>query len=234
MPIEQREAEVVRYFVREPFNPGSSKQILGYMKAHGLQGGVNYKSKSGNPSTDKQTLKRLSRRHPIFKKILEWREVSKIQSTYVAPNLQRVGGSGSDGRIHPSFLHNPSTMRLSSHDPNIQNVPGAEDDESLATKFRQCIVATEGCLLVESDFAAIEAVLTGYFMQDDHFLRIAPWAHTYALAASQGVDIPTEGSDEELGGRALVYPEHGFRAVDFWMAVLLVGLENVDQGVSVV
>ena len=200
MAIEQQEAEVIRYFVREAFNPASPKQILAYMKAHGLQGGTNYKSKSGNPSTDKQTLKRLSRRHPIFNKILQWREVTKIDNTYVAPNLQRIQHTEmGDGRIHPSFLHTPSTMRLSCHDPNIQNVPGAEDDESFATKFRRCIVAAEGCLLVEADFAAIEAVLTGYFMDDAHFLRIAPWAHTYALAASQGAEIPTEGSDEELG-----------------------------------
>lgn len=198
--LELQEVEVLRYYVREAFNPGSSKQLLAYMKAKGLQGGRNPKSKSGAPSTDKETLRRLSRRDPIFGLILQWREVAKIDSTYVLPNLQRIGGSDNDNRIHPSFRHAPSTMRLSCHDPNIQNVPGADDPESYAARFRKCIVAQEGCLLVEADYSAIEAVETGWYMDDPVFMRIARWAHTYALAMMNGEDVSMGWTDEHLSG----------------------------------
>lgn len=197
MSIIIKDTEVVRYFVREPFNPGSSKQLLGYMKARGLQGGRNPKSKSGAPSTDKDTLRRLSRRDPLFGLVLQWRGVSKINSTYVLPNLERLQNNA-DARIHPKFLHAPSTMRLSCHDPNIQNVPDSDEEESDAARFRNCIVADPDCLLVETDYAAIEAVLTGYFMGDKDFFRIAPWAHTYALAMMNGEKISMSWSDEDL------------------------------------
>lgn len=197
MTIELTEAPVLRYFVREQFNPASSKQILAYMKAKGLQGGRNPKSKSGAPSTDADTLRRLSRRDPLFGLILKWREVNKIDSTYVMPNLQRIDKE-TDNRIHPSFRHAPSTMRLSSHDPNIQNVPGSDDEASYAARFRKCVVAADDCLLVEADYAAIEAVLTGHYMDDPNFMRIARWAHTYALAMTNGEDVSMDMSDDDL------------------------------------
>jgi len=192
-----KEAEVVRYFVREAFNPASPKQLLGYMNYRGFQGGRNPKSKSGAPSTDKETLKRLARRDPLFTTILRWRGVSKINSTYVLPNLERLRDNA-DARIHPKFLHAPSTMRLSCRDPNIQNVADSDDIDSDAARFRNCIVAADDCLLVETDYAAIEAVETGYFMDDPEFMRIAPWAHTYALAMSRGEDISMSWSNEDL------------------------------------
>ncbi len=204
MPIELREADVIRYYVREDFNPGSHKQILGYMKAKGLAGRPNPKSKSGLPSTDKDTLRRLARRDPLFRLILDWREVDKINSTYVIPNLQRVGDSG-DGRIHPSFRHTPSTMRLSSHDPNIQNIPTVEGTDDLATKLRRTITAAEGCLFVETDYAAIEAVLTGHFMADPNFMRVARWAHTYALAMMREEGPNLSMSDDDLAGFLTAY-----------------------------
>jgi hypothetical protein len=67
------------------------------------------------------------------------------------------------------------------------------------------VVADEGCLLVEADFAAIEAVLTGHFMDDSNFMRIARWAHTYALAMMNGEQVSMTWSDDDLAAYLTTY-----------------------------
>jgi hypothetical protein len=200
MALVMQEADVVRYFVRENFNPASSKQLLAYMKARGHRPGRNYKT--GADSTDADTLERLARYDPLFKKVLEYREVQKIRSTYVGPNIQRVG-SDTESRIHSQFLHAPSNMRLSSVEPNLQNVPDDDEEDSLARRFRRCIVASPGCLLVEADFGAIEAVLTGYYCNDLNMMRLATMGiHSYVLAQLLHMPIDLTWDDESLA-RAL-------------------------------
>ncbi len=197
MPIVMREADVTRYFVREEFNPGSQKQLLAYMNARGLRGGYNPKSKTSNPSTDAETMKRLAKKDPLFKYILDWREVQKIDTTYVAPNLKRADD---ECRVHPSFLHVPRTMRLSCVNPNWQNIPSDdEDDASLATQFRNCVVASPGCYLVSLDFASIEAVLTGYFAGDPDYMRLARMGiHSFVLADFLGKPADLAWEDNHL------------------------------------
>lgn len=200
MPIVTREAEVTRYFTREDFNPASSKQLLAYIKHKGYSPGRNYKT--GSDSTDAETLKRLARKDPFFRKVLEFREVQKIKTTYVAPNLARAG-QDAESRIHSQFLHAPSNMRLSSVEPNLQNVPDEDDELALSRKFRHCIVASPGCLLVEADFNAIEAVLTGYFCNDLNLMRLATMGvHSYVLAVLMGLPISLDWPDDALA-RAL-------------------------------
>lgn len=194
MGLVTREADVVRYFVREPFNPGSSKQLLAYMKAKGHTPGRNHKT--GADSTDADTLERLARKDPFFKKVLEYREVQKIKNTYVAPNLARAD---EESRIHSQFLHAPSNMRLSSVEPNLQNIPDEDDELSLARKFRHCIVASPGCLLVEADFNAIEAVLTGYFCGDLNLMRLASMGvHSYVVAQVLNLPVSLDWPDAQL------------------------------------
>lgn len=184
MALVTREVEVPRYFVRESFNPSSSKQLLAYMKAMGHQPGRNHKT--GSDSTDEDTLRRLSAKNPLYGKVLAYREVQKIKNTYVTPNLGRAAG---DSRLHSQFLHAPSNMRLSSVEPNLQNVPDDDSPDSMARRFRNCIVAEPGCLLVEADFNAIEAVLTGYYCRDLNLMRLATMGiHSYVMA--QVLDLP--------------------------------------------
>lgn len=194
MPIVQREAQVTRYFCREEFNPASPKQLLAYMKAKNLQPGYNNKTES--ETTDEDTLKRLAKKDPFFKWVLEFREVSKIKNTYVAPYIAKAD---EDARIHGEFLHAPSTMRLSSANPNLQNVPDDDDEKALARQFRHCIVATPGCLLVSADFAAIEAVLTGYFMDDPDYIRLATKGiHSFLLSHLLNQPASLEWPDDRL------------------------------------
>jgi len=194
MGISTREAEVVRYYVRDQFNPGSSKQLLAYIKAKGMKPGRNYKT--GADSTDSDTLERLSRKDPFFRKVLDYREVQKIKNTYVAPNLARAD---EESRIHSQFLHAPSNMRLSSVEPNLQNIPDEDDEASLARRFRHCIVASPDCLLVEADFGAIEAVLTGYFCGDLNLMRLATMGvHSYVVANVLNLPISIDWPDADL------------------------------------
>jgi hypothetical protein len=194
MPVVTREAEVVRYFVRESFNPASHKQLLAYMGAKGFRGGTNPKSKSGGPSVDKAVKERLARKDPLFAKILEWDDVAKIKSTQVDPCMGM-----SDARIHYQFLHKPSTQRLSAVGFNIQNVPDDEFDDALPRMFRHCVVAEPGCLLVEADFGSIEGVLTGYFMDDPDYMRLAKMGiHSYVLAAKLGEPADKTWPDDRL------------------------------------
>lgn len=182
--IVEQEEEVTRWFVREPFNPASPQQLLAYMEHKGYEGGHNKKSKTGNPSTDEHTLQRLARKDVLFKKILDYRAVQKIEATYATGSLARLG---KDKRLHPSFLHKPRNMRLSCVDPNLQNIPDDEDVDSLEREFRRCIVASHGCVMVETDYAGIEAVETGWYCRDPDYVRLASYGiHTYVLSHKLG------------------------------------------------
>ena len=79
-----------------------------------------------------------------------------------------------DGRIHTSFLHNPSTLRLSSANPNLQNLPRpSKDKAALSNIIRNLIVAAPGHILTARDFSGIEAVLVGYEAKDPGYIRLA-------------------------------------------------------------
>ena len=79
-----------------------------------------------------------------------------------------------DGRVHTLFLHNPSTLRLSSASPNLQNLPRPDKDpNALQNLIRNLIVAAPGCVLTARDFSGIEAVLVGYEANDPSYIRLA-------------------------------------------------------------
>lgn len=166
-----REVAVDRYFWQEPFNPDSPPQILAYIKARGHKPGKAKKTHAD--STDKDTLARLIKttKDPLYKAILDARAVSKIKGTYGVGILKRLD---QDNRVHPVPTFAPSTHRLSYRDPNITNiVVGKEGKDTLAAGFRKCVTPLKGCRLLEVDFAAIEAKLTGWFARDPEFIRLA-------------------------------------------------------------
>lgn len=81
---------------------------------------------------------------------------------------------GRNGRISTLFLHNPSTLRLSSASPNLQNLPrSSKDPNALQNLIRNLIVAAPGCVLTARDFSGIEAVLVGYEAKDPGYIRLA-------------------------------------------------------------
>jgi hypothetical protein len=106
--------------------------------------------------------------------------------------------TGADGRVHTTFTHNPSSLRLSSVDPNLQNIPRGGDSE--AEKWvKQCFVAPPGYLFWERDFSAIEAVLVGYFAGSAKYTRFAKLGvHDYLCSHMLGAPADLAWSDSDL------------------------------------
>lgn len=175
------EIEATRWFWQEPFNPDSPPQILAYLAYRKHKPGR--AKKTGADSTDHETLTRLFREtgDPLYKAILESRAVGKVRGTYGEGTRKLLD---KDDRVHPIPTFKPSTGRLSYTSPNVTNVIQDRGDQAnLASGFRHCIVAAKGCKIVEVDFSGIEAVLTGWYMRDADYIRLAKLGVHAALAS---------------------------------------------------
>lgn len=142
------------------FNPGSTKHKQELLFKGKREGGLGLKSSkttgTGAASVDEETLKKLESKHPIIPMLLEWSETKKLVSTYVDGLLPQLV----KGRLHPSFhLHRTATGRLSSSNPNLQNIPR---DSSVRSLF----VAPEGYQLLVADYDQIELRVMCMFSHD--------------------------------------------------------------------
>ncbi len=143
------------------FNINSTKQ-LGVILFETLSLPVGKKTKTGY-STDEKVLSSLVDKHDIIPKLLEYREVYKLSSTYIEP-LLKLSKESSDARIHTSFVQTgTATGRLSSKNPNLQNIPTRTP---LGAKIRRAFVAGEGKKLIGIDYSQIELRLLAHFSQD--------------------------------------------------------------------
>ena len=119
------------------------------------------KTKTGAWSTDASVLEELQAEHPVVPLAMEWRTVSKLQSTYVESLPRLVEG---DGRIHTTFQQAiAATGRLSSTDPNLQNIPIRTE---LGRKIRHAFVASKGNTLVAADYSQIELRILAHVTRD--------------------------------------------------------------------
>lgn len=187
--VVKESQQTSRYHRQLPFNLGSPDQLLNYIKHKRHKPGR--AKKTARDSTDEQTLARLAKttKDPLYPLVLDYRRVDKVLGTYVEGTERRLGA---DGRLHPTFTHGPSTMRLSCVNPNLQNV----DKES---KFRRALVAGPGMVLLEVDFSAIEAVETGWFLGDPDFVRLAKLGiHDYHAGHVLGERVDAGWGDDEL------------------------------------
>ncbi len=124
---------------------------------------------------------------PLYPRILEYRKLQKLLGTYIGVTDEvtgRVSGGmefDKNGRVHTTYTHNPSTLRFSSEEPNLQNLPRPSGDpEALVNIIRNLIKAPEGKTFYARDYSGIEAVLTGYFALDSRYIRLAKRdVHTY-------------------------------------------------------
>lgn len=102
-------------------------------------------------STDAETLNALSEEHPIIEKILAWRSIAKLAGTYADALPKQIA---SDGRIHTTYVQtSTNTGRLSSRDPNLQNIPTKTD---LGAEIRKCFIAPAGRVLIAVDYSQIQ------------------------------------------------------------------------------
>ena len=176
--LEKRAYEVAG----EEFNLGSPKQ-LGEMlfEKLGVPGGK--KTKSGQYSTGEAVLSKID--HPLVEIVLEYRGLSKLKSTYTDA-LDNVADSETD-RVHTSYHQAlTSTGRLSSTDPNLQNIPIRTATGRL---IRQAFIAPEGRVILAADYSQIELRLMAHFSGDVNLTR----------AFNEGLDIHTATAAEVLG-----------------------------------
>ena len=148
-------------FAGSEFNINSTKQ-LGVVLFETLGLPVGKKTKTGY-STNEAVLKGLKDKHEIISKLLEYREVYKLYSTYIEP-LLKLSKEDSLSRIHTSFVQTgTATGRLSSKNPNLQNIPARS---KLGLKIREAFVAPEGKKLIGIDYSQIELRLLAHFSED--------------------------------------------------------------------
>ena len=123
------------------------------------------KTKTGAWSTDASVLEEIQGEHPIVGIALEWRTVSKLQSTYVEALPKLIEG---DGRVHTTFQQAvAATGRLSSTDPNLQNIPIRT---ALGRKIRNTFIAEKGNTLVAADYSQIELRILAHVTRDEHLI----------------------------------------------------------------
>jgi len=170
----------------ERFNINSPKQ-LGTILFDKLLLPAPKKTKTGY-STSADVLEKLAEKHPVVKLVLEYRQLSKLKSTY-ADGLSAV--IGEDGRIHTSFqMTVTATGRLSSTEPNLQNIPVRTP---LGGEIRKMFIAAPGRVLVDADYSQIELRLLAH-ISGDEAMRNA-FIHgedIHTVTASQVLGIPPE------------------------------------------
>jgi DNA polymerase-1 len=196
-----------------PFNLGSPKQLGEVLfDEHKLPGGK--RMKTGAWGTDSSVLQGLSDQgHELPARILEWRQLAKLKSTYADSLLTDINPD--TGRVHTSFaMAIASTGRLSSTDPNLQNIPIRTDEGS---RIRKAFIAEPGHVLVSADYSQIELRLLAH-VADLPVLRqsFANGEDIHARTASEVFGIPMAGMDPMTRRRAkainfgIVYGISGF------------------------
>ncbi|MEO0392238.1 MAG: DNA polymerase I [Pseudomonadota bacterium] len=182
------------------FNLGSPKQLGEVLFDNlGLPGGK--KSKTGAWSTAADVLEPLSEEHEVVAKLLEWRSLSKLKSTYTDSLQNDIVSSPTGGRVHTSFsMAATNTGRLSSSDPNLQNIPIRTEE---GRKIRTAFVAPKDHVLIAADYSQIElrlaADMAGIDALKDAFKN---GIDIHAATASQVFDIPLDEMTSEMRRRA--------------------------------
>ena len=178
------------------FNLNSPKQ-LGTVLFEKLNLPAGKKTKTGY-STNAETLESLRRYHPIIDLILEYRTYQKLSSTYVDGLLSKIAR---DGRIHSTFNQTEArTGRISSSEPNLQNIPVRT---KLGSEMRKFFVAKRGCELLDADYSQIELRILAH-MSDDETMKSAfiDGEDIHARTAARVMHLPIEMITPALRSRA--------------------------------
>ncbi|PHY14232.1 DNA polymerase I, partial [Caulobacter sp. B11] len=193
--FEARAQEIVG----RPFNLGSPKQIgdvlFGELQ---LKGGK--KTATGQWSTDSDVLESLAAEHELPRVLLDWRQLSKLKGTYTE-NLIAAIAPGGENRVHTSYaLASTTTGRLSSSDPNLQNIPVRTEE---GRKIRKAFVAKPGHLLISADYSQIELRLLAH-IGDIPQLKSAfrEGLDIHAMTASEMFGVPIKGMPSDVRRRA--------------------------------
>jgi DNA polymerase I len=193
------EAEIYELAGQE-FNIGSTKQLgdILYGKM-GLAGGK--KTKTGQWSTDVKVLEELAEEEgvPIARKIVDWRQLTKLKSTYTDALPGYIHPE--TGRVHTDYaLASTSTGRLSSSEPNLQNIP-VRTEEGRA--IRRAFIAEEGHKLISADYSQIELRVLAHMAEIPQLVKaFDEGLDIHAMTASEMFGVPVEGMDPNVRRRA--------------------------------
>ena len=181
------------------FNVASPKQLGEILfDGMGLDGGK--KGKTGAYATGADVLEKLAADgHELPRKVLDWRQLAKLKNTYTDTLPGEINEE--TGRVHTSYaLASTTTGRLSSSDPNLQNIPIRSEE---GRKIRQAFVAPKGTVLMSADYSQIELRLLAH-MADIAVLRQAfhDGVDIHAMTASEVFGVPLEGMDPMTRRRA--------------------------------
>ncbi len=169
-----------------PFNINSTKQ-LGELLFDKLGLPPVKKTKTGY-STNADVLEKLKGKHPIIPAIMDYRMLTKLKSTYADGLMKAIGD---DGRIHTTFQNLvTATGRLSSTEPNLQNIPVRTD---LGAEIRKMFIPKPGCVLVDADYSQIELRVLAHIADDEAMLdAFLGGMDIHTATASQVFGVPVE------------------------------------------
>ena len=175
----------------EEFNINSTKQ-LGEILFEKLKLTVKKKTKTGY-STDVDVLEKIKSEHPVIEKILEYRQLQKLNSTYVEGLIPYIDETG---RIHSKFHQTVTTTgRISSTDPNLQNIPTRME---LGRKLRKVFKPEQGYIFVDADYSQIELRVLAHISEDKNMIEaFCNNEDIHAQAASKVFNIPLEEVTKE-------------------------------------
>ena len=184
----------------QQFNIRSAQQIGEILfKKLGLAAAKS--TKGGQASTSQAVLEKLSGQHPVVDALLEFRKLEKMRSTYLEP-LPRLAGP--DSRIHTTFNQTATaTGRLSSSNPNLQNIPVRGD---LGRRMRTCFTAGPGMKLISADYSQVELRVLAHYSQDPTLLsafRNGEDIHTRTAALLFDVDPAQIGPDQRRRAKTI-------------------------------
>ena len=193
--IENLKSEIYNSVGRE-FNINSPKQ-LGVALFEDLALPCKKKTKSGY-STSADVLESLKNQHPVVSIVLQYRTLSKLNSTYCEGLLKVIGD---DGRIHSSFNQTETrTGRISSTEPNLQNIPVRTE---LGREMRKFFTAREGWVLVDADYSQIELRVLADISGDKNMIdAFKNNQDIHAITASQVFNMPLDFVTGEMRSRA--------------------------------
>ncbi|GGF22403.1 DNA polymerase I [Aliidongia dinghuensis] len=195
-----------------PFNIGSPKQLGEVLfEKLGLPGGK--KGKNGAYGTDAGILEDLAQTHDLPRRVLDWRQLAKLKSTYADALVEQINPK--TGRVHTSYsLAGAATGRLASTDPNLQNIPVRTEE---GRKIRRAFVSEPGHVLMSADYSQIELRLAAHVAGIEALKQaFRNGDDIHAMTASQVFGVPVEGMDPMVRRRAkainfgIIYGISGF------------------------
>ncbi len=177
----------------QPFNIQSPKQIAEILFGQ-LELPVIKKTPSGAPSTDEEVLQKLAEDYPLPARILDYRSLAKLMSTYIE-KLPRMADPKT-GRVHTNFSQATAvTGRLASSDPNLQNIPVRTEE---GRRIREAFIPADGCKLLSADYSQIELRIMAHIAEDENLMTaFRDGKDVHQATAAEIFGIPLEDVSSE-------------------------------------